>query len=412
MLKKIQKIINLDLHFFVKGGFYTAIQQGIAILTGIAITLVFSRYTSKHLFGQYNFIIAFLKIGIIFSLSGVHTAVTLATIKGYKKALLQTPRIRMQSSLIGSIVLFASGLYYLFQHQPLVGQSLLVLALFFPLLYSFNAYPSFLRAERKFKKSALFSAVTLLFNAILIISALMLTKNIILISLAYLVGYALPHFYFFQKTKKLIPFKGKKDPDFKKFSVFITLTKALSFLSLHLDKIILGALLGYKQLAVYTIAQIPSWELNRNLQSFINIPTLKIIPKKKEQAVKEIKKHSGKLLLIGLSLASAGWFLTPLFIKTLYTSKYSGSIQYARILMGTVILSPINLLLQNVIIFQKQKKQTVFLSFYPALPKIILYLILIPKFGILGAVVTSILEPILLSSYFICLNFKINAQNN
>jgi O-antigen/teichoic acid export membrane protein len=400
-IARLQKLLKLDLDFFIKGTFFTTVQQTVGALSGIIITFAFARFTSKEFFGQYNLITSFLKIASIFSLSGFSIAIIQSTLKGYNKALLQSIKPRLKASFLGSLFLGLAGIFYLLvKNQTHVGYTLILASPLLPFLYSFNAYNSYLKAKKLFKKAAIYSSIPIFINTLAVITTLILTKNLVIVSLSYILSYITAHLYSFIKTKKLISLDEKKDPNIKSFSIFMTLVSSLSFISSHIDKIILGSLLGYEQLAIYSIAVIAPLEIGRNLKSFITLPSIKIIPKNIKDNIKAVKTHLVKLLLIGMVLASIGWLLIPYFIKILYTSAYKQSIFYSQILMITLIFAPLNLLLQNVVIYQKQKKETIFLTFFPALPKIILYLILIPTMGILGAVLANLFENVLLFIYF------------
>ena len=405
-IKKLQAILKLDLEYFFKGGFFTAVQQSAGSLAGVLISFAFARFASKELFGKYNLILSILAITSLFSLSGFTSAIVQSTLKKYEKALTQSVVPRLKGSFLGSIFLLAIGLFYFFNNQQEVGKALVLIAFFFPLLYSFNGWFFYLQAKKLFSKAAFYGATTSLFFCLAIIASLLLTKNVILITLTYVLTYSSLHFLFFQKTKTLIPVKAKKDPEIKRYALLITLTNALNWIASNIDKVVLASILGYEQVAVYSIAKIIPQGMNKNLKALMTVPSIKIIPHNIKKNVEVIKTHFGKIFLIGLFIAFAGWFGSPFLMRIIYGSVYRESVFYTRLLMLSFVLAPLNLLWQNIVVFQKKTKQIVFLSFFPSLPKIFLYLLLTFRLKILGVVLAEITGSLMLFFYFLFLFYK------
>lgn len=401
VINKLQNHLGLDLIYFFKGGFFITLAQVAGSLSGILISFAFARFASKELFGKYNLILSILAINSLFSLPGFNTAVMQSTLKGFEKALIQSLPYRLKTSFLGVISLFIWGLFYIFYyHQLDIGYTLILISPLFPFLYSFAAYPVYLQAKKLFSQSAKFLALASLLTSTSLVLILLVYKNIISIILTYVITQAFLHFLFFQKTAKLVHKKAKKDPHLKEFGIFITLTKTLSWVASNLDKIILANLLGYEQLAIYSIANIAPQAIAKNLKSFMILPSVKILPQDIKANIKAIKVHFKKLFFMGLGVTFLGWFFLPYFINILYTLAYQKSIFYSQLLMLGFIFAPFNLLLKNIIIYQKKREDTVFLSFYPAIPKIIFYLLLIPKIKILGAILVRLSESVLLFIYF------------
>ena len=88
-LNYAQRALKLDVRYFMRGGFWLSLMQGITTLTGFLVVVAFTRLATKDFYGQYQFIMAIIAFLAIFSLPGMQTAITQAVSRNKNAALLQ-----------------------------------------------------------------------------------------------------------------------------------------------------------------------------------------------------------------------------------------------------------------------------------------------------------------------------------
>ena len=73
MIKKIEnkifnitekwgKKVNLDMSYFVKNGFWMALRQIVIIISGLIVSIFFTRIATKEIYGNYQFFVSIFSI--------------------------------------------------------------------------------------------------------------------------------------------------------------------------------------------------------------------------------------------------------------------------------------------------------------------------------------------------------------
>jgi O-antigen/teichoic acid export membrane protein len=156
----------------------------------------------------------------------------------------------------------------------------------------------------------------------------------------------------------------------------------------NIDKIILPYFMGFKELAVYVVAvSIPQ------LNKFVISPIAPIILPKLS-AHKNIKKLYAFLmkklpLMIGVSVIInvIGIILTPIAVRLLFTGTYSDAIFFAQLsFLGFFFIIPESIF-YNFLVAKKKTRSLYKLNMAPDIIKIVLMLIMIPLWGVIGAII-------------------------
>ncbi len=98
-LKRTEKILNLDINYFLRGSLFGFLQQFIGIFCGLGVNYLLGHVLSKSAYGEYNLVLSILGMLTFLSLPGIDTALIQSVGQGYEAALLQSTKLKLKFSL-------------------------------------------------------------------------------------------------------------------------------------------------------------------------------------------------------------------------------------------------------------------------------------------------------------------------
>jgi len=377
-----QKYTRTDMVYLAKGGFWwifgEVVVAGISFLTMVA----FSHWVSRNVFGTYQYIISTVAILGIFTLPGMQAALVRAVAKGKEGMLWLCAKTSFRWSLIGVVGCFSiSGWYFLHQNF-ILGSSFLIASFLFPVPGISGFLFNFWQGRKRFDLQAKYSIIINILEAATFIPVLFFTNNLILIIFAYFISRSIFRALFFKLTLKKVK-NQETDKETLSFGEHLTLMQAIGLFAQRIDKIIIWQFLGPIAVATYSFAQIPL----QRIQGLIPISPL-ALPKLSERNVREIKKGISrkflKLFLLAIPLTLLLVLIAPLIYKILFP-QYIESIPYFQVLVLSLLFIPFSLLSTS-FVAEMRKKELYITSVITPILKIILFLILIPFYGIWGII--------------------------
>jgi O-antigen/teichoic acid export membrane protein len=384
----IGKMLELNVGVFSKNFSYVFANNIITIIFAMALSVMLARVLSKDVFGQYNFILSTIGIISILTLPGINTSITRSSAKGFDGSFVKGTKSRIKWSFIGAFILLLVGMYYYIGGHFLISFGFMVSTLFFISYYSFRTYQFFLLGKKRFKRYSFYlSFITIVANLITMVIAYHF-RDLVIVLFALLGTTSLINFLFLLKTigeKK----NNVVDKDTVPYGKHLTLVSVFSIIKSNLDKIIVGFLLGFEALAIYSIAIIvprqvkPIWTMIGSLV----FPDLS--KKNKKGAYSAIKKRFKYAILLEIIIIIAGIIIIPPIILYFYSGKYVEAVLYAQLLMFMTLSGPA-IILSNLVTSQKQLRKIYKITIIPPIINILLLIILIPPFGLLGACIATI----------------------
>lgn len=406
LITKSEKILKLDIKYFSKNSFYILLKQGITGFFGFLLSFTLARTLTRFTFGEYNLFLSILGVLSIFSLPGMLDAILNSVVKGFDHSYIEGTRLSFKASFLSFPLIFLIALFYFLNNQPTVSLLLLTSVIFFPFYNGLNSFEYFLTAKEKFFEVMLSTALlSFAVNLVTLLVALF-TGKIFLIVFAFLLVNAVVKLSIFSYTRRLVKKGSNVDPEMKRFGLFLTLLSGFSQIVNNFDRIILGYFSGLSSLALFSIANILPSFIEKTFYSLQGIMTPKIIKEGKRGNRETIKRHLIKIIFLSIFVFLVIYFAAPFFIKIFFGAKYEEAIKFSQLLSVQLVFSLANSMLGNIITFQQRSKSMIFFTFYPALPRMILYLILIPKFGILGLILSLLVSKFLAFSGLLVLNLK------
>jgi len=377
--KKYSQKVGLDLPYFIKNGFWVTFRQGVGIISGLALSIVFARFASQEVFGQYQFILSILSIVSILSIPGLNTSIIQSVTSGHDGDYKKVVKTSFLWSLLGvPILLIIGGYYYVCQSHSL-GIVLMISSVFFPFFYAPNTWDSFLQGKSRFDIAAKYSSVQAIINTLATIAVIFFKgSNLILIMITYLISYTFFNWYYYIKSLKYVE-NTKNDAGVIAYGWFLTKTGILNIIAGNIDRIIVGVFLSQSQLAVYAIGVLLSKQLQNITKSFLSIS----VPKQIKQYDISGKNYL-KIFTLSLFVLILFWLMIPSLIPLLFSDKYIEAVSLSRISLLFYPIFVISVLYKNKFLYNKNQKVIKMEAFIAPAVKIFLTLVLLPFFGISG----------------------------
>jgi O-antigen/teichoic acid export membrane protein len=146
---------------------------------------------------------------------------------------------------------------------------------------------------------------------------------------------------------------------------------------------------------------IPTTIVNSIFPAFINA--------EKESDLKlenRIKKVSVLLLIISIGIATIVTIMSDHIINLIYGKEYAESSLVLKIYVWSLISTSFNLILNQYLIIKNKRKTIIAVSFSSVLTNIILNVVMIPRFGIIGAAWATFISYLVPLFYFLIIKMK------
>ena len=260
-----------------------------------------------------------------------------------------------------------------------------------PVHISTNNWIALLEGKKRFDIFAKYSIIQSIISTSTIILAIFFgPTNLIIIFLVFLASGAATNVFFFFKCKQYIENQeeeeGWRTSGYKlTFNDFVTLNYD------NLDKILIGIFLGPVELAVYAIAVSIVSALKNSLIQIIKVISPSIFMMEKEKLKSVFKKTFPFMILLNIIFLVVIILILPFITTFLYSQKYADSIFFAQVYSITIPLAFILAVLNASLISLKGENVLLISRLMGLVIILILYAVLIPIFGIMGAITASII---------------------
>lgn len=387
----LQKKFNFDAHYFLRGGFWLSLGQGITLITGIATTALFAHYLSENNYGIYRYLIGLTVIISSFSLTGLGQAVLQTAAKKYYGFYEETLSLNFKYSL--SIIFISVGFsaYYWFNGNSTLSIGCLLIALFQPLTSTFQFTQSFLQGSKRFRESTQLHAARMVFISLVSIVALVLTNNILVLFGVYLFSYFFTNIisHILLRPNNTTPTPAEITRKYLTYAKHTSVRNLLLNVAQKADSIVVFTQLGAAELAVYTIATIIPEQIKATFKNFTSLLLPKYANHTDPLAVRNsIPKRSFQLFIL-LLIITILYILVAPYLYTLLFPKYHEAIFYSQL---TALAFPTFVLLLPYSVLQAQieEKKLYEISLYSSIFQILSLIFFVYTLGLLGAIIAKI----------------------
>ncbi len=412
VLRFSEKYLKTDMVYLAKGSFWLSIGQIVSVFSSLLLSLVLARALPQEVYGNYKFILSVAGIIGGLSLSGLGSSLTQAVAKGSYGTIFLAVKNQLIWGSIISIVSLGTGLYYFLNDNNLFAISFIIVSVTLPITNAVSMYGAFLSGKKDFKRGTIFWLVTQIVNVATVCIVAIFNPNIILLILGYfsstLILNAIFYFYTIRVYKPSI---DTADNSMIKYGHHLSVMGFIGTFANQVDKILLFHYIGSAPLAVYSFANALPEQVRSFFKNIFNIGLPKFAELNEKDLRYSITDKVTRLTFLSVLIVIAYYFLSPEIYALLFP-KYIESIFYSRIYMLGLITFPGIYLLSLYFQIIKDTKTLYILNITGNIATIIFGMILIPKFGVLGAVIENgvswLFMFILNLSFFIYRGKKIN----
>ncbi|MCG2689970.1 oligosaccharide flippase family protein [Candidatus Parcubacteria bacterium] len=388
LLNWAQGYLKTDILYIVKGGFWLFLGQVITFGTSFVLTWAFANFATKEVFGAYKYILSITAILAVPVLSGMNTALLRAVAAGKEGVLIPILKTKLKWGLLSVLGSFGLAIYYFLQGNKELALGLAIAALFIPLVNSFCLWEQFLAGKKAFKRQNIYKAIINMANMVALMLAILLKGNLFVILATYFISWALLHSLFFVLTYKKYKPAQEYDAKTMRFGKHLSLMGIIGMVDSQLDKIVLWHFLGADQVAIFSIALVLPATLGGVLKIINGLAMPKLSQAKISDLKRTIPRKTFYLFILVLPIAVGYILFAPLLFK-IFFPKYIEAVIYTQVAALTLLFFP-RALFGTALTAKAQTKALYANTIILSPLYIIALLLLVPAFGIMGAMLASL----------------------
>jgi len=398
-MKKIDKLIDMigkyfqiDIRYFLKNSSYLAIAWIISLVVGLVIATAFPRLLSVELYGKWNYILSIIGILSIINLPNMRDSITQSVARGYDGVYVDATKTKIKWGLMGSIILFFIGIYYFLNNDFLFGKCFIISALLFPFYDNFQTYAGFLNGKKLFSRNAKYQSIILIITTLVTISTMYVCNDLSIILITYLVSLSLTGLFLFKSALKYTE-NSLKDKEAISFGKHMSAQNIPGQITSWGDRIIIGLVLGFPALAIYSVAKAYSQLLTALMNPILNLALPKLAPMDEEEAYSAVKQKYPYFFLMSLFICVVAILLSPYLVPLLFTSQYEDSVFYSQLIIIALIFGiPTSIFIGALFPSQRKVRELYKIHIFLAIVEMSILIPFAFLFGILGIIFAKIIS--------------------
>jgi O-antigen/teichoic acid export membrane protein len=368
----------------LKGGAWLLLERVLLLLKGLLLAYIFANLVSREVYGGYQFVVAFLGLASVLVVPGMGIAIVQALARGSDGTFSRATRIMFRAAFFGSGMLLVSAGYYAFLAESNLSLVLFIFSVFFPVYAIANLWRYYYTGKERFdllvKASVILESISL-FSILVAIFFFNNFLGLILFGLLLPIPFSL--ILVWSLYRKSLGFQS--DEDNIRFGKKVSYAVGLSTLVLHGDKLLLGHFLGFSELALYSVAMIVPEQAKGALASFMT----PLLPRySKDNNCDSLRRHIIFFSICSLLGVASLYFLLPIIFRIVFPL-YSDGILFAQFYLLTLLFIPVTVL-ETFFRSQKDERAVFRATVAGGVTGLTLAFILVPLFGISGAIVARI----------------------
>lgn len=386
-LRSSEHYTKTDMVYATKGGFWLGVSQVAVSAVSFGLSIAFANLLPPDTYGEYRYIFTLFNFLAIPTLAGINVALMRSAARELDGSLLVAFKTRLQWGLISTVVGLSIAGYYMFYGEIALALNMVIVSLFAPIVYASEVYSYYLRGKKLFRQFSLYYSLTLIIPALSVAGALFVSDTVAILLLCYFIPYMIMKVLFLHKALTYANHSPHTDPSMIPYGKHLSVMGTLGVFSQNIDKFLLWQFLGPTQLAVYAFALSPV----SNLEALLGKLDVLIFPKIAARKIGDIRtaiyKKSIQLFFIVSSITALYIICAP-FLYHIFFPQYSEAVRYSQILALTLTISLPLMFISTSFTAHAKVREKYYVSIIGPLVKVILFLILIPTFGIWGLIMS------------------------
>lgn len=396
LLRKLEQYTKTDMVYLTSGGFWLGVGQITASVSAFLLAIAFANLLSPETYGTYKFVLSVVGILGIPTLGGINTALSQAISRDIEGVFIHGLFTKIRWGLAGTIGSLVLATYYYINGNTTLTLAFIIVAPFIPLFETLGIYSVYLQGKRLFHQSTVNYVIMRIVYVTALIGAAFLTNNVLLVIFTYFVSLTAINFILLLKTLKTSPPNSNTEDGIMRYGKHLSLIGVVGKIGSYLDALLLFHYLGPIYVAQYAFARAP---IDQITATYKNIPLL-ALPKLSNRLIPSIHEllptRLLQLLLIGIFIGISYALIAPIVFPIIFPI-YLDSVIYSQLLAVTLIIQLPLSFLGTAIQSRLNTTPTSWL-YWRTVPQIIYIaaiLILIPLYGILGAIIGTIMLSIM-----------------
>src|SRR5262245_18557957 len=369
--------------------------RSLAAGIGFLGSLVWANCFAKDTYGKYQFVVAAMGVVATFCLPGLDDASLISSARSKDGNLPPIVRQRIAVAAIGALVIAAWGVLRYRSADTAMLWAFLVTALSFVPIQLQSIWDAFTNGKRRFALLtlgeilvALASLVGVGIFALLGWTADEMLPWVVLASLGLTAAVTLS----LLGTLPGMTQNSERDPSIVNYGHHVTVATLLGWV-FKSDRLIVGEVRSAPDVALLSIALI----LPNHVKVFFTAFEQTFLPKvtaaaSVREAWDHIRPRMARLWAAYSALGILGFFLLPIFIPMVFSHRYAESVPYAKWLWLSLCLSSPFSFLAVILNAQRDKSFLYLKNIGSPLIMLGLFILLIPRFGLIGAVVARVVN--------------------
>lgn len=404
-LTSVEGFLRTDTRYLLRGTFWLTVGKGTGIAIAFGLSVLYARYLPKELYGEYRYVLSLLGTFAVFSLSDIGVAITRSIARGEDGAWERGTRVMLFSSFGMTIAALAASLYFYMQSNTSLAIGFLSVAFLAPFAEGLGGWRAYLDGKKDFYTKTLYNIASQVFAGMFMAGAVWYlvhtaSKPLIAVGVlagAYVAGRALPNIFFGIRISRHIRAHDTetiRDFEAVRYGVHLSIVKIPATIATYIDSILLYAYLGPVYLAIYSFALAPVDQLKALLTNIADVGFPKFSQKTSSPEARATLRATLPHKLLRATVFTAVSVLVyivlaPLFFHIVFP-RYTESIIYSQIIALSIIFFPFGII--STAIKAEGDLKTIYISNIASpLAQILLFIVLIPPFGLWGAAIGKVL---------------------
>lgn len=388
-LRSTEKYTKTDMVYLTKNGFWLTVGQFAASGGAIVLAVLFANLLSKDVYGTYKYVLSIVSLLTISTLVGINTSLAQGVARGSEGSFLRGLRVKMTWGMLGLGAAVITAGYYFLAHNTTLAWALLLAAPFVPLMDPLSLHTTYLQGKRLFRQSIIYFTLSQILATLVVATAIFLTRDLYIILAAYFLSWTLARYFFHLRTLKYFSPNDVHDESVITYGKHLTFIGVLTNVATYIDDLFIFHFLGAAPVAVYNLAAAPIEQI-RALSK--NIPTL-ALPSLTTRSITEINvllyRRLWYLFFLGLGIAVVYTVAAP-YLFTWVFPKYHDAIFISQLFAGTLALRLPGTFFGAVAQSKIHQIPAAWL-YWGSAPQVVLIallVVLIPRWGLVGAVIS------------------------
>lgn len=402
LLRWSERYTKTDMVYLTRGGFWLLTSNLLQAASGLILLVAFANLLSKDSLGIYQFFLSMAAILSAFTLTGMDTAVTRAVTQGNEGALRYGFRAKLAWSAAIALLSGVIALYYFIQGNYSFAIAFLIIGGCAPFIESFSLYGSYLTGKKMFKEHAFFGVCRKPLPIVGVVVSLFFTNEPTILLAVYFGTQVLSLGLIYIKVLNQFSLPDKEDNEMVSYAKHLSVMNVISRIAQDIDQVIVFQLLGPTALATYVIAYNPV----KRLQGLMGIVKRLMLPKFTMTRFSMLQNTLPRKLWVArivIFFAVLAYILIAPYMFALLFPAYADAVLVTQALALTVLAIPRSMLTQAFTAHRKTRELYIIQAIVPIV-RIVLFVTLIPLFGLWGAVyslwITYIFSSLLIGFLF------------